>query len=269
MFQIGDFSKMSRTTVKTLRYYDEAGLLKPETTDTFSGYRLYTTEQLLQLHRIQALRQAGLSIEEIRLILTGGNTDELLKGRRSALMDEIDDKQAQLSRIKFILQGNEERQFMNYHAAIKQLPECIVYSTRTTIPSYDSFYELLPAINKTLQQKYPDIKCAVPKYCFVAYHDKEYKEKDIDVEYCEAVDRLKPDFDNIRFKKLQSIPAASVMHKGSYNELSKAYAYAFKWIEENGYKIVGAARESYIDGPWNKQDEADWLTELQIPIELK
>ena len=62
MFRIGDFSKMSRTTVKTLRYYDEAGLLKPEMTDTFTGYRLYTTEQLLQLHRIQALRQAGLSM---------------------------------------------------------------------------------------------------------------------------------------------------------------------------------------------------------------
>ena len=201
-------------------------------------------------------------------MLTGGSADELLKGRRSALIDEIGDKQAQLSRIEFILQGNEERQLMNYHAAIKQLPECIIYSKRTTIPSYDSFSELLPAINKALRQKYPDIKCAVPEYCFVVYHDKEYKEKDIDVEYCEAVDRLKPDFDDIHFKKLLSIPAVSVMHKGPYTELGKAYAYAFKWVEENGYKIVGAPRESYIDGPWNKQDEANWLTELQIPIKL-
>ena len=44
MFRIGEFSKLSRTTVKTLRYYDEIGLLKPEATDPQSGYRLYTTD---------------------------------------------------------------------------------------------------------------------------------------------------------------------------------------------------------------------------------
>mgnify|MGYP003623550970 CR=1 FL=1 len=47
MFRIGMFSKMSKTTIKTLRYYDEIGLLKPEETDRFTGYRMYSTEQLL------------------------------------------------------------------------------------------------------------------------------------------------------------------------------------------------------------------------------
>lgn len=56
MFRIGEFSKMSKTTIKTLRYYDEVGLLKPEAVDRFTGYRLYTTEQLVLLHRIQSLR---------------------------------------------------------------------------------------------------------------------------------------------------------------------------------------------------------------------
>ncbi|HHY99593.1 MAG TPA: MerR family DNA-binding transcriptional regulator, partial [Tissierellia bacterium] len=48
MYRIGEFSKMSKTTIKTLRYYDEIGLLKPQETDKFIGYRLYTTDQLFK-----------------------------------------------------------------------------------------------------------------------------------------------------------------------------------------------------------------------------
>ena len=59
MFYIGEFSKMGKTTVKTLHHYDRIGLLRPAAVDGATGYRLYTTSQLVDLHRIQALRQAG------------------------------------------------------------------------------------------------------------------------------------------------------------------------------------------------------------------
>ena len=59
------------------------------------------------------------------------------------------------------------------------------------------------------------------------------------------------------------------MHRGPYPGLRDAYAFAFKWIEENGYTMAGNPRESYIDGIWNMEDEADWLTELQIPVSKK
>lgn len=59
------------------------------------------------------------------------------------------------------------------------------------------------------------------------------------------------------------------MHKGAYKDLNKAYAFAFKWIEENGYELSESPRESYIDGIWNKENEEDWLTEVQFPIRKK
>ena len=55
MIRIGDFSKLSRVSVKTLRYYDEMGLLKPVEVDPFTGYRFYLFSQLTVLHRILAL----------------------------------------------------------------------------------------------------------------------------------------------------------------------------------------------------------------------
>jgi DNA-binding transcriptional MerR regulator len=71
MYRIGEFSKMTKTTVKTLRYYDEVDLLTPEFVDPFTSYRFYTTNQLFALHKIQSYRQIGLSIEEIKQIING------------------------------------------------------------------------------------------------------------------------------------------------------------------------------------------------------
>lgn len=266
MYRIGEFSKMSKTTIKTLRYYDEIGILKPEAIDDFTGYRLYTTDQLVKLHRIQSFRQIGLSIEEIKLINNGCSAEEILEKRKQELESELASAVEQLSRIEFILSGKGELIFMNYQAIIKELPECIVYSKRLTVPSYDAYFQVIPAIGEQLRGKYPDLKCSVPAYCFISYLDGEYKEKDINIEFCEAVDEMRENFEDITFKKIDSIPAVSIMHKGAYSGLSQAYAYAFKWIEENGYAVCGNPRENYIDGIWNKESEVEWLTELQIPV---
>lgn len=266
MYRIGEFSKMSKTTIKAIRYYDEVGLLKPEFVDAFTGYRFYTTDQLVRLHHIQSLRQIGLSIEEIKLINNGYNAEVILQKRKKDLETEITNALEQLSRIKFILSGKEEFKFMNYQGIIKELPECIVYSKKMTVPGYDAYFKVIPEIGEHIKAKYPDLKCSIPEYCFICYLDGEYKEKDINIEFCEAVDEMRGDFDDIIFKKIEKITAVSVIHKGAYSGLSQAYVYAFKWIEENGYAVADNPRENYIDGIWNKDSEDEWLTELQIPI---
>ena len=269
MYRIGQFSKMSKTTIKTLHYYDEIGLLRPEHIDPFTNYRFYTTDQLVKLHHIQSLRQIGLSPDEIRLVLEGVNQEAILQKRKIEVLAEIENATRQLSRIEFILSGQEEEEFMNYQATIKELPGCIVYSKKMTVPSYNAYFELIPAIGEKLMKRYPDLKCATPEYCFIVYPDGEYKEHDFNVEFCEAVTEMKENFEDIVFKKIDAVSGVSVMHKGAYEGLGKAYAYAFKWIEDNGYRVADSPRESYIDGIWNKEDEADWLTELQIPIVSK
>ncbi|MCL2163636.1 MAG: MerR family transcriptional regulator [Oscillospiraceae bacterium] len=266
MFRIGEFSKMSKTTIKTLRYYDEIGLLKPEETDKYTSHRFYSTEQLFRLHRIQELRQIGLSINEINLILSGHDFEPILQKRKAELVCGLAEGQNQLSRLEFILQGEN---VMNYSATIKELPECVVYSKKMTVPNYDAYFEVIPEIGKTIVTKYPELKCTVPEYCFIIYLDGEHKEKDINIEFCEAVDKVYPDFDDFKFKIMKAVAAVSVMHKGAYSSLGKAYAYIFEWIEENGYAAADNPRESYIDGIWNKENEDDWLTEVQVPIAKK
>ena len=90
---------MSKITIKTLRYYDEIGLLKPQETDKFTGYRLYTTEQLFKLHKIQSYRQIGLSIEEVKMLLSGKNAEQIFNKRKEELVSELNNAKDQLSRL--------------------------------------------------------------------------------------------------------------------------------------------------------------------------
>ncbi|MCK4490472.1 MAG: MerR family transcriptional regulator, partial [Anaerolineales bacterium] len=70
MIRIGLFSKLSQVPVKTLRYYDEIGLLEPAEIDSFTDYRYYSVTQLPRLNRILALKDLGLSLNQIAQLLT-------------------------------------------------------------------------------------------------------------------------------------------------------------------------------------------------------
>ncbi len=68
--KIGEFAKMCGTKISVLRHYDRKKLLEPLYTDKFSGYRYYSSEQILTFHRINALKKAGFSLQEIKEIIS-------------------------------------------------------------------------------------------------------------------------------------------------------------------------------------------------------
>ena len=104
MIRIGDFSKLSQVSIKTLRYYDETGLLKPISIDRETGYRSYSVSQLSRLNRILALKDLGFSLQQIGQVLNEGVSPEQLHGmlrlKRAVLQQHITDEQDRLARIE-------------------------------------------------------------------------------------------------------------------------------------------------------------------------
>lgn len=263
LYRIGIFSKMNQVTIKTLRYYDEEGLLKPRHIDPENGYRYYSSSQLLVLHQLLALRKIGCSIEEIKQIQNGVDEGALFQRKKQQLLKEIADKTHALS----LLEGYMQRgQGVNpYHVVVKEIPEVIVASMRRTIPDYGALFSFVPAMGMEMEKA--GCICALPEYCFNIYHDGEYKDKDIDVEICEAVTEMQADIEPLKFKVIPKVEtAACTMHKGPYEDFPQAYAAVVNYIEANGYEIIAPPRESYIDGVWNKDSEDEWLTEIQFPV---
>lgn len=263
MLKIGEFSKLSHLTVKTLRFYEKEGLLIPTQTDPWNGYRYYETSQLQAAARIRSYRQLGLSIGEIRSIQDGADPKQILEAKAQMLLAEKADIDVRLSIIHHILEEDN----MKYQATIKEIPAAIVYYTETRLNQYSDMMQLIPELGAEMKQLNPDIRCTEPHYEFCEYLDGEYRETDILVRHNEAVDRMGKESDRIRFREIPAAKVLSIFHKGPYNKLGDAYAYLMKYAEENGYRSAGYPRECYINGIWNKESPDEWLTEIQLPIE--
>ena len=238
-----------QVTVKTLRHYEQKGLLVPDEVDEWTGYRYYSIDQMQQLKDIRDLQRLGFSLDEIR------ETEAQLKAliaRRNQLLDWRNARKEMKTMEKF---------------SIQSLPEIIVASHREVIPNYAALGPLcVEKIGPEMQRL--GCKCPPPGYCFTVEHNKEYTPTDIDIEYCEQVEEMGLDSAIIQFKRLPAVPRALCMkHIGPYERFYESFTEAFRYIEEHGYKVAGQHRTCYIDGAWNQEDPEKWLSVIQIPIE--
>lgn len=265
LYKIGMFAAMNHITVKTLRFYEEQGLLMPACINQENGYRYYTLSQMAVVHQITALKMAGFTLEEIARIHSGADEEAVLRKKKSELIAKIADLTRQIA----VVDGYLSRQKTGLSAPVlvKTIPETTVAAMKTRIESYDRLFDVMPKMGALMEKA--SCECALPEYCFTNYLEPGYKDEDVLVEICESVTAAKEETGGLYFRTLPEIQAACIYHKGSYGALSESYEVVLKYIEENGYEIAGSIRESYIDGIWNQEDESGWLTEIQIPVRKK
>ena len=265
MYKIGDFSSMSKTTIKTLRYYEKEELLKPVYIDQNTGYRYYETSQLVEISKIISLRQMGLSIKDIKSILDGDNLEKILTKRKKQLEENLIELNTKLSKINYLLEENN----MKNEIFIKEIPSYIVYYCDGVLSDFSKITEFVLQAGNECSKINPTLKCVTPDYCYISYLDGEYKENNIKIRYAQAVEKFGIANDRVKFMKTDAITAICIYHKGTYEKLRDSYNIILKYIEDNGYEIIDNVRECYIDGCWNKDNVADYLTEIQFPVKRK
>lgn len=268
--KIGEFSRLMQTTVKTLRHYEQIGLLLPDEVDEATGYRYYRMEQMQRLNAIKDLKSLGFSLDEIKDIYD----DDTHTPSLEILEAKIDDCRRQLRelgqrRLRLAVLADSRKQLLIMEKfSIQSLPEIIVASHREVVENYDAIGAMCVNVIGPEMQRL-GCKCPPPGYCFTIEHDKEYKPKDIDIEYCEQVEEAGEDSAIITFKRLPAVPTALCMkHVGPYDRFYQSYVELFKYAEEQGYQIAGAPRTCYIDGCWNQEDPEKWLSLIQLPVIL-
>ncbi|MGN1343253.1 MAG: GyrI-like domain-containing protein [Traorella sp.] len=262
MLKIGEFSKLAKITIKALRFYEKEGLLIPAKVDQNSNYRFYETSQLETASKIKSLRQLDFSIDEIKAYLQGKPIDEILQEKELELKEKQKNITFQLSIIHYLKEDHQ----MKYQAVIKEINETNIYYEERRLHNYSDITNLVLESAQECLTLNPKIECLQPDYCFCEYLDEKYKEKDILVRYSQAVKEKGNGNERIKFKTLPKTKVLSIYHKGAYEQLGDAYSYIMNYAQKNGYQINGLARECYIDGIWNKENEEEWLTEIQLPI---
>ena len=127
MLRIGEFSKLSRVSVRMLRHYDEIGLLKPAEIDRFTDYRYYREDQLPVAGRIAALKEMGFSLADIVRILAVYDDREKLEQFFSVRQRELEDLSRDTAHKMTLLDAARERlrkeENMTCDVILKTVPE--------------------------------------------------------------------------------------------------------------------------------------------------
>ena len=281
-YTIGDISEVCNVSVKTLRYYDDIGLLKPSRRDSETNYRYYSKEQMLKLFTIRKLKSYGFSLEEIKRIIDSSSvrtTSEYLSIKSKDLKKRIKDLkildyelESTLERLEkgaTILEcfGDETELHPEVQEiVIEEIPKFNCLFTRRTETDYNNasvsvarWFEMYD-----LAKKY---KLKVIGVVISTYHNNaldQFLKKDCDLEVCIPV---YGSVDTPDFKTSGGYRAVTSLHVGSHGTIINTHIRLIKWINENKHTIAGPVSEEYLISPVDVTNENDLLTKVIIPIE--
>ncbi len=273
MFQIGEFSRIGRVTIDTLRHYDALGLLKPAKVDPVTGYRYYTTRQLQLLNRIIALKEVGFSLEEIARILRDQPTVDELRGMLKAqlALAESAIEAAQLRRERILTRLNylnQEENMPAYDVTLKSVDACTVAAIRETVPTIEQIPHRWGEMFKTIAG-WTKANGLQTGPALTIYHNDSYTQENIDTECAFVIRDLKIDKAAaperpIVVRQLEAVShmATTVVADYRIEGLEPAYNAIGQWIGDHGYGIVGPLREIYYGSP----EDADYTAEIQFPV---
>ncbi|MCI0397489.1 MAG: MerR family transcriptional regulator [Chloroflexi bacterium] len=272
MFTVGEFSRLAQVSKRLLRYYDEIGLLKPIHTEPLTGYRYYSAEQMSHLNWILALKELGLSLDQIQRMLSDNVSTDEIQGMLLLKKAEIEQQlQGELKRIRNI--ETRLQSIRNAEAGkpldviIKQIPAQPVLSVRLVVESFDVGMAILRQIRTALPEKSPY------GLCFLICHDDDIVERDMDLEMGRLIEAkthppvpLHGDL-QLRFRELPAVATmATTVVKGALETIHTGYAEIGRWAEVNGYRFAGTPREITLQAP-QASDGRDLITEIQFPVE--
>ena len=207
MLKIGEFSKLSRVSVRMLRHYDEIGLLKPAEIDRFTDYRYYREDQLPMAGRIAALKDMGFSLADIVRILEVYDDREKMEQFFSARQEELEalskDTAYKLTLLDAARKRLRKEEDMSYNVTLKTIPERYAATIRMTIPRYED--------EGMIWGKLAEETCRMnlveddPCLCAVTYLDGEYKEENVEMMAWKTVRGSYPDTEHVKFRTLPEV----------------------------------------------------------------
>jgi effector-binding domain-containing protein len=152
-----------------------------------------------------------------------------------------------------------------YQITLKKIEPIVVASVRDVLPEFSGeeiavmFQELLSFVMSS------EAKPAGPT--MMIYNDEDYKEQNADIEVAFQIDRIVPAEGRIKIYELPGIEQmATIVFKGSYEEMGEAYNAVMLWIASNDYRINGLCRELYLVSPGDTNDPSQYVSEIQIPV---
>ncbi|MCG5470052.1 MerR family transcriptional regulator [Micromonospora sp. LAH09] len=273
MFTIGDFARLGRVSVRMLRHYDSIGLLRPASVDPHTGYRSYRADQLRRLNRVIALKELGLTLEQVRAIVDDAVDVAELRGmlrlRRSQLAEQLAADTARLTAVEARLRMIEsEGRMATQEVVLKEIVSVRVAELTAVAPSYQG-----EDIGPVIQPLYPELfrrlgdAGITPAGPSIAWYEPAPGD-DGDAVVVHAGVTVGVGAEAASDVAVVDLPAvrtaATIIHHGAMDDVEPSMQALARWIEDNGYRTDGFAREVYLDYCPDAPEKG--VTELQLAV---
>jgi DNA-binding transcriptional MerR regulator len=274
MFRIGDFSRIARVSGRLLRYYDSIGLLSPQRIDPATGYRYYSAGQLGRLNRILALKELGLSLEQVaRMVEDEISTEEI----RGMLMLKKADLERTLSRettrlrhvASRLQQIDEQGSLRDYDVVVKSAARQPYLAVRRSYHRLDEAIAALREVTHTVTARVP---AAIREALVVVAHS-DFEDENLDLEIgCSLKRELTraialPGGQKLTRSELPAVEhLATLVRSGPNYQSHLAFGALGVWMEANGFQIAGPSREVFLEVPFQRLEQEDAVVEIQIPV---
>jgi DNA-binding transcriptional MerR regulator len=274
MFRIGEFAQVAQVSTRQLRFYDQLGLLRPAHIDPQTGYRAYSIHQLPRLNCILALKELGLTLEQIGPLLkdelSPAELRAMLTMKRAQVEQTLRAEEARLRHIESrIAQIDRQGSIGDYDVVTKQVAAVPLLALRATC---DGMEEVVRLVSLVAEEGARQIRPALrDKLIVVARNDADDERLDLEIGFSltrpsNASVRIAGDL-VLRATELPAVETmATLVRPGTNAESHTSFGAIGRWIEANGYAIAGPCREVFLEPITGPPGFAGALVEIQFPV---
>jgi DNA-binding transcriptional MerR regulator/effector-binding domain-containing protein len=272
MFSIGEFARMGTVSVRTLRHYDEIGLLRPAHVDPETGYRGYSADQLGQLNRIIALKDLGFSLTQTGKLLSGITVEELrgmLALRRAQLEQELEEYAGRLLGVEARLRYIEGEDAMPADdIMVRKIPAMGVVAIGAAAPGYRPEQVIEPVNRSRVQFDQLGIpglvKVTGPYMLFFEDNEGDDITVYVALPVAEPPAGLPPP---ARYVVLPAIEAVVAVRNGRASSIFPAvFNDLIQFANAHGCQTTGPGRDIWINEIDDVSEVDEQVFEVQLPF---
>lgn len=274
MYTIGEFARMAQVSRRQLRHWDEIGLLRPQKVDSNSGYRFYSTSQLTALNRIVALKELGISLDQIRRFIEDDVSLDEMQGmlllRKAEMEQQVLTELRRIRTIESRLKQIREFGERIHDVVVKQVKAQKFIGIRSVVADWESTYQAWELAAPLLQGSHSDNYGDLMGILHASGITTEYFDMEVGrVLLAETHPPLAtPDGQVFTVSELPATEMATFLHKGPPYEAHIGFSAIGEWAELNDYAFAGAMRGIVVE-PYNFDDAENLMIEVQFPIQKR
>ena len=261
---IGDFSRATHLSVKTLRHYHRVGLLEPAAVDPDTGYRRYATDQIPTAQVIRRFRALDMPLDEIHAVLVAPDLrtrNELIAAHLSRLEAGLARTQSAVAALRDLLQQPSPSAPV-VHRSVAAAPAAAIRAIVDCKDALSWYQGALGELYATLAAQH--VPSAGPGGGIFSNRLFSHERGQATI-FIPAAGTVRP-MGRVRPLVVPAAELATTVHAGPHTDIDRAYGSLATYVTQHALAVDGPIREYYLIGGRETPDETAWRTEIGWPI---